>query len=175
MTLWIEHRHDLPDHFLRAWEICRSFEQTQRVMWSAFWPMGHCAVSSLLLAPILRAALEREYRVVIGYVNETHSHREGAHAWVQDEDENIFDITYGQFAKEGHNHPTALGVMPSGSLNGIYMPFISLALDGEEEMRRQIKPQSQLGGWSARSDSKFWFALAREIYSRPMLSEIGRY
>lgn len=166
----MNHPHPSDDHFVRAHMICEAFEQTQRVMWSYMWPMGHCAVSSLLLAPMLRAGLERDYHVVIGWVRETRTHRPGAHAWVEDQDRNIYDPTYHQFFKkpdwqykgEQPREPSALMVAAAGSPKmNLYHPLVGLTLDGEEEMRRSIKPQSCPDGWSASSNARqiFWFAL----------------
>lgn len=156
LTLAVADVVDLPDHAERAWRICQAFETTQRVMWSSMWPWGHCAVSSLLLAPMLRAGIGREYRVVIGWVRETPTHRHGVHAWVADEEDYKYDPTYGQFLKSGF--PTKLATL------GIYLagdpaPHVAhntLTLDGEEEMRRSITP-TEGDGWSAASHVRYYF------------------
>lgn len=146
-----------PRTVARNEDICRSFELTQRSMWSSMWPFGHCAVSSLLLAPMLRAACEREYRVVIGYVIHTDTHIGGVHAWIQDEQGWIYDPTYEQFNRDRHQIVVKPAYLITHEDAGLHKPFVSLTLDGEEQARRSIKPQSTSEGWTASSIIKQLF------------------
>jgi biotin operon repressor len=78
----------------KAGAIAREYVDSQRMAWS-LWPGGHCFVTSLLLAPLLRASLEEDMAVIVGVVQ-----RHGLiekHAWIEDLTGNIVDPTYGQF------------------------------------------------------------------------------
>lgn len=115
--------------------IVEAFEPGFQIMWSSIWPMGCCAVTSVLVAPLLRASLEIDFVVVCGWAAE---HR--VHAWIQSPAGDIIDPTYGQFDGD-----TALRIWSAGT-NGGHEVHKTLTLNEEEEGRRSIKPKSTSDG-----------------------------
>ena len=77
-----------------AGAIARESVSSQRMAWS-HWPGGHCYVTSLLLAPLLRASLEKDFAVVVGIVQ--FCGRQERHAWIENPEGDIVDPTFGQF------------------------------------------------------------------------------
>lgn len=121
----------------RAINIAIAFERTQRVTWSSTWPYGHCFVSSLLLAPLIRVPLEWEVAVAIGV-----AHDSRPHAWLEAPDGDIIDSTFGQF--DGGKPLRVLPAHQSGLLGREVE--IKLSVTQEEYCRQAIKP-SQIDGW----------------------------
>jgi hypothetical protein len=160
----------------REWEriaaVAAAFEQTQLAMWSSMWPLGHCAVSSLLLAPMLRCATaDASWRVAVGIVahtingglNAEYERKWGEklpdinkyplpHAWCENDAGDVVDCTYGQF--DLGDALVMLKARETGDL-GHYAHRI-MTLDEEELARRAITPHER-DGWSAGSIVKRWF------------------
>jgi hypothetical protein len=117
-------------------------------MWSMMWPVGHCGVASLCLAPLLRASLQLDLRVVVGK-----AHNARIHAWIESPEGDVIDPTYGQF-----NNTYPLHVIPAHAVVD-HCGEISLSLDEEEHYRRSIKPRDNVNhGWSAKSGIKSLFS-----------------
>lgn len=160
------------DTWTRVGYVASAFELTQRALWSSMWPRGHCAVSSLLLAPMLRCAdPDGCWRVAVGVVAWTcngalaaeYERRWGEravahkaplpHAWCErSADGAIVDPTYGQF--DAGEALVVLASREAGDL-GHYAHRI-MTLDEEESARRSIAP-SLADGWYATSLVKRWF------------------
>jgi hypothetical protein len=133
----------------RAEEIASRIEPAFEVMWSMMWPLGHCAVASLCLAPLLRASLEIDFRVVVGRAANNQ-----VHAWVETPEGDIVDPTYGQF-----DDGPALRVLKAHEAHLLgHCGEIMLDLDQEEHYRRSIKPYTTRDGWTARSGIKTLFS-----------------
>lgn len=140
----------------RCRRVAQAFEASQRALWCSLWPGGHCAVTSLLLAPLLRCADPAgEWRVAIGVVAYT---RCGAfkrpayqrdidrqpyiHAWCERADGALVDGTYGQF-----DFGDALAVLEAHEAGDLgHYASVVLDLDAEEAYRRSITP-SERDGW----------------------------
>lgn len=147
----------------RIQRVADAFAETQRAMWSSLWPLGHCAVSSLLLAPLLRAASDDGWAVHVGLVAWTRSgavqsiidERTGRpldyyrpplrHAWCESRAGDVVDVTYGQFDRGAEL--VCLRAHEAGDL-GHYTSW-RLKLDEEEGCRRSIVSSGD--GWSVRS------------------------
>jgi hypothetical protein len=128
--------------FEMATNIAIAFEKTQRVTWSSTWPTGHCLVSSLLLAPLIRMPVEWEVAVAIGV-----AYKCRPHAWLETPDGDVIDPTYGQF-----DRGKALRVLPahqSGDLG--HMIEVKLTIAQEERCRNAIQP-SIGNGWNQAAD-----------------------
>lgn len=151
----------------RCAAVARAFEASQIALWNSMWPLGHCAVSSLLLAPLLRCADEPGgWRVAVGEVAHTLPHGQRydwarrqplVHAWCESAAGDIVDATYGQF-----DHMEPLLVLPAyraGDL-GHYTSW-RMTLDEEEDARRSISPELSPKGWGAHSNVKAYFDLLR--------------
>lgn len=141
----------------RAEAIATAFEGTQRSMWSSMWPLGHCAVSSLLLNPLLEAAMpEEEWRVVVGVAGDCHTH-----AWIQNRQGDVVDPTWGQFDRDAR---VALRIEPAGNA-GLWQAEIELPPEQEDFYRRSIEPtfvptgknRENIAGWQAGSKVKELF------------------
>lgn len=141
----------------RCARVAASFQASQEELWSSMWPLGHCAVSSLLLCPLLRCADEAGcWRVAAGLV--ASSYRSPRlplrHAWCESAAGDVIDPTYGQFDGD------PLLVLPAreaGQL-GHYASLV-MTLDEEEAARRSISPSRSRGGWTASSSVKVFFGL----------------
>lgn len=125
-----------------------------RAMWSSIYPMGHCAVACLTLAPALRASTEIPFRVKIGYLNNR------KHAWLFAEPGLLVDPTYGQFKEGWSDEPWVV----IDELNAdeydewfVYETIARFDLGMEEHARNSILPKSSKDGWSARSNVKLIF------------------
>lgn len=128
----------------RATSIAFSFVDQQRAMWSSIWPLGHCAVSSLLLCPILRAGTSNpKWRVAIGRVRV--SDRLHQHAWCQLPNGMIVDITYGQFVPELLTTPLRVAIALD-ELRDYYV-YRELPLQSEDEARHSIRSMRNSDGW----------------------------
>lgn len=120
-----------------ATEIARAFEATQRAMWSSIWPHGHCMVTSLLLAPLIRVPLEWDVAVTVGV-----AHENRPHAWIETPCKDIIDPTFGQFTGE-----EALVVLPADRSTQLgHCAKVRLNLKAEEVYRNAIRP-SVGNGW----------------------------
>lgn len=142
-------------------QIALSFQVSQETMWSSLWPLGHCAVTSLLLCPLLRAYdTDAGWHVVVGlvagpraltiYENPGTPRR---HAWCEDAAGDIADPTYGQF-----DRGDALVVLPAheaGDL-GHYASW-KMTLDEEDAARHSIVSKND--GWSVHSSVRVFFGL----------------
>lgn len=132
----------------RAVSIALSFADQQREMWSSLWPRGHCAVSSLLLCPILRAGTGNQmWRVAIGRVrvfDEMHRH-----AWCELRDEIIIDITFSQFLTGSREKLRATPMRVATNLDNLsnYLVYTELTLQREEEARNSIRSTGNSDGW----------------------------
>lgn len=142
-----------PKEIERAWEIGIRANRLFMMMWDSMYPEGHCAVASISLAPLLRAAIPIDFRVAVG-----RAHDNRPHAWIESPDGDIIDPTYGQFTKG-----ESLVVAPVHiALDFGHCPDLLLTLDQEEAMRRSIKHSYHAGpsryeGWSAGSAIKALF------------------
>jgi hypothetical protein len=67
-------------------------------------------------------------------------------------------------------------VVAGTPMMNIYQPLMCLTLDGEEDMRRSIKPQSGADGWSAGSSAKQLFRFAFDEMKKEVLdNSLVRY
>lgn len=136
----------------KAGAIAREYVVSQRMAWS-HWPGGHCYVTSLLLAPLLRASLEQDFAVVVGIVQ--YCGRQERHAWIENPEGDIIDPTFGQF--DGGPAVRVLPVYRSDELG--HWGEIRLALDQEEFYRNSIRART--------GDESGWDSLCRifELFS----------
>jgi hypothetical protein len=131
----------------RAAEIARAFQETLQAQWSSMWPHGHCGVSSLLLNPMLTAAVPQLCtRVAIGVCLDAR-----VHAWVESDVGDLIDPTFGQFMDHDFNYEFPLLIAPAhmAHLYG-HCADTYLTPSQEDFYRRSIDP-FKLNGWSARS------------------------
>ena len=125
----------------RAGAIAREYVSSQRMAWN-YWPGGHCYVTSLLLAPLLRASLEQDFAVVVGMVR--YCGRQEIHAWIENLEGDIVDPTFGQF--DGGPAVRVLPVYRSDELG--HWGEIRLTLDQEEFYRNSIQVRTgDESGW----------------------------
>lgn len=132
--------------------VAEAFEHSQRTLWSSIWPSGHCSVTSLLLAPLLRCAdPSGKWRIAIGVVAYALPRRvwryktEGQplrHAWCERLDGAVVDATYGQF--DMCDPLVVLEPVCAGDLG--HYAHVILDLDAEEAYRRSIQPTLR-SGW----------------------------
>lgn len=134
------------DELERAEHLARKMNPVFAGMWSFMWPKGHCAVASLCLAPLLRASLDIDFRVVVGRADDNK-----VHAWIESPEGDIIDPTYGQFDS---GYPVyVIDVRQVVD----HMGELKLTLDEEDYYRRSISPKHWSSGWSALSDIKKLF------------------
>jgi hypothetical protein len=153
----------------RAEHIATAFEASQRAMWSGMWPLGHCAVSSLLLNPLLTAAMPAwEPRIVVGVAGDSWTH-----AWIESRYGDVVDPTWGQFVgrhgdliMDGEDVDLALRVCSAHEAHD-YQGEIRLTESQEDFYRRSIDPRQihsgpkLTSGWTAQSRVK-------ELFRSPM-------
>jgi len=135
--------------------ITQKFAEQQRAMWSSLWPMGHCAVTSLLLCPVLRAGTGDGWSFVVGRVTllrvpRVYGEVPHRHAWCQREDGLIADATFGQFVPDIDRELMSDIVLVTEDPGGSYAPYRVFTMDEEEEARRTITP-TEHDGWQAGS------------------------
>lgn len=150
----------------RVAAVGQMIEATQRELWSSHWPMGYCAVTSLLSAPLLRCADDAGgWRVAVGVVAATGLRRwrveydwrrtePFCHAWCESAAGDIWDPTYGQF--DGGDPAVVLPAHQAGDL-GHYASWV-MTLDEEEDARRSISSRRFKDGWTAQSSVRTAFA-----------------
>lgn len=125
-----------------ATNIALAFQRTQQVTWSSTWPIGHCFVSSLFLAPLIRLPLEWEVAVVVGMASDCKPH-----AWIESPEGDIIDPTYGQFDPKA-----PLRVLPAGHSGELgHMGEIRLSVPQEDFCRNALRPSNK-SGWSQDAD-----------------------
>lgn len=130
--------------------IVESFAVQQRAMWSSMWPFGHCAVSSLLLCPILCAGTGKSWWVAVRRFKDSRG-RLRRHAWCVDAGDTVVDVTYGQFA------PQEERVWFISDCDDRFKPYVVLDPDSEDRARRSIQPSDE-EGWAPGSIIKQLFA-----------------
>lgn len=132
----------------RAGRIAQLLDKAHEEMYSYLWPTGCCTVTSLVLAPYLRAAMNIDFHVIVG-----RAHDCKFHVWVESPEGDVIDPTYGQF----DNGP-ALRVLNARHAGGLgHCGEVALSLDQEEHYRRTIYLRKIDGFWSASSEMKILF------------------
>lgn len=130
---------------LRTRAVCLSAEAMWKTMWKT-WPDGHCTVTSLLLAPILRGSVGYGFEVMVGSVEIQDEWQ--PHVWITTPEGCYIDPTYGQFM--GYDDSPLL-ITRMG--RGPRYEWKLILTSKEERYRRSIEPKhSSLMGWSAGSD-----------------------
>ena len=138
----------------RAAQIARAFDLTLKAQWSSIWPHGHCAVSSLLLNPMLTSAVPQlGTKVAVGMCLNAR-----IHAWIESDSGDVIDPTFGQFLEYDFDREFPL-LIASAHQVSIYGHSAEIYLSPKEEdfYRRSINPR-ELNGWSARSKVKDLFS-----------------
>jgi hypothetical protein len=119
----------------RAEAIAQVLEPVQRTMWSSIWPHAHCFVTALTSAPLIRAPLEWDVRVIVGVVYKR------PHAWLGSPDHDIIDQTY---VFDGGPHLRVLTAARAEELG--HVSLVTLTLEQEALYRAAIRPSCQ-DGW----------------------------
>lgn len=124
----------------RASDIAQGMRKSYYAMWpGTVWPCGHCFNTSLILAPIIRSAIEWDVRVVVGRAGE-----DQPHAWIETPGNDIVDPTYGQF-----DGGPALRILPVSDKAALgHRKILTLALAQEQRAFAALKPLSSESCWA---------------------------
>lgn len=137
----------------RITDICLSMETVWPTMWDSCWvttwPNGACTVTSLLLAPLLRASIHADLHVVIGVVDGM------KHCWIELDDGTVVDPTFGQFVP---GLQPLMILPPAECTSRGHRAHTVLSLEDEENYRSTIRPMASPFGTHACSAIKadFW-------------------
>lgn len=124
------------DELDRVEAIVEGLEPGFAAIWSC-WPNYCCVSSSLLIAPILRAAMGIEFKVAAGW-----AFNRNPHAWIETPAGDIIDPTFGQFDGDA-----ALRIWSAGTRAG-HEAYKLLDLVEEEEGRQRIRTE-QIGDFGS--------------------------